>query len=633
MKLKTLLFSILSLLLIILWSATFIAVFKNEKNEIQTELYNNSKNVAQSLSLSLSNAHGDKTLMKTMINAVFDGGHFNKIILKDKNNNLIYKRIKEIHEYQIPNWFKQIITLKAPVANANVSNGWIPFGIIYVQNDIEYAYFKLYKIFLSLIFIYLFAAILSIIILEIILTHILKPLNKIKQQANNIINKKFVKIEKLPFIKELRDVTIALNKMVEKLQIMFESANKEIIKLKQKEYIEPVTKLYNRKYYIEKLNSLINHEENILEGINIFIMLKNLEEANKKLGRTKIDEMLKEITNEVKNFLKDKVLSHHKNKFIFARLNGSEFAIFIPNINKKESEKIIKLLKIRIEKIVKKYTNIIEVVIGAYVVTPKTSFKTILSNTDKALAAAEITQDKIKIIDSKEPVLYSKEKWKEILTQAIKENNFDFLEYKAINIKNKTIHHKTLSLCLKLNNKILKYSEFIPAAIHLDMLDEIYKIALKKLISLKLREKHSFKLPFEFINKTSNFLYIEKTFKNIKTNYQLILEIPEKFISEDINAAKELVEIFNKNKIKFGIYNFIAESKNFNYIIELSPEFIKSDKNFYINQSKENLIHLKNIAITTESDLIATGVNNEKELNILEKKGIYIIQGKITEKI
>lgn len=635
MSLKTLLFSILSTLMILLWSATFIAVLHNEKNEIQTELYNNSKNVAQSLSLSLTNAKGDKTLMETMINAVFDGGHFNQIVLMDNNHHIIYKRLKEIHEYKVPEWFKKLIKLTSPTANANVSNGWNPFGIVYVQNDVEYAYDKLYKIFIQLLIIYLFATVISIIILKIILNQILKPLEKIKNQAQAIINRKFVTIKELPFIKELRDVTIALNKMVEKLKIMFENANKEIVKLKQKEYIDPLTGLKNRKYYIEKLNAIINSEENILEGVNIFIMLKNLEEANKKLGRIKTDNMIKEIAIKINEFLKSKILPNLNNTdFIFARLNGSEFAVFIPNITKEEAEKIIYLLHKNISGIIKKYTDAIEVLIGAYMVKPSTTLEEILSNTDRAVATAEVTQEKTALIETFSHTLYSKEEWKKILTDALKKNSFDFFEYNAVDLKNNKIHHKTLSLCLKTGDKILKYSDFIPAAIHLDMIDEIYKKAINKLIHSKFDfKKYSFKLPVEFINKTTNFLYLEKTFKDKKPDYELILELPEKFIIENIDTAQELIKIFKQNSLKFGIYNFIAESNDFNYIIELHPEFIKSDKSFYLNQKNETLAHLKNIAITTETDLIATGVNNEKYIQKLQEIGIYIIQGSITEKI
>ena len=634
MSLKTLLFSILSAMMILLWSATFIAVFNNEKKEIETELYNNSKNVAQSLSLSLSHTNGDKTLMKTMINAVFDGGHFNQIVLTDNNNNIIYKRIKEINEYHIPSWFKKLIKLSSPTANANVSNGWNPIGIIYVQNDVEYGYDKLYRIFIQLSLIYIFATIISILVLKIILNEILKPLEEIKKQAEEIINRNFIIIKKLPFIKELREVTQALNKMIEKLKIMFENANKEIVKLKQKEYIDPLTSLKNRKYFIEKLNSLINGDENILEGINIFISLQNLEEANKKLGRIKTDNMIKEIASSIKNFLDTKLIPHLNNNYILARLNGSEFAVFIPNISIEEGEKIIFLLKSQIDKIVSKYTNTIETVIGAYVVESSAKLEEILSNTDKAVATAKVNQQKIFILKSKYHTPYSKEEWKKIIKTALENNLIDFITYNAVNTKNHTINHKTLSLCIKNQDKILKYSEFIPAAIHLDLLDDIYKAAIEKLIGSNFAfNKYSFKLPLEFIYKTNNFLFVEKMFQKNKLNFELILELPEKFLIEDIETAKELVKIIKNNNLKFGIYNFIAESKNFDYIINLAPEFIKSDKNFYITQQNEILIHLKNIAITTETDLIATGVNEIKYLDILKEKGIYIIQGSVTDKL
>ena len=141
---------LLSLFLLILLGTVLTLNFKSANESVSQRLYEDAKNTASSLSLSLGGANGDISMMSTMINANFDGGNYLLISLVDVDNDILYERVLENSYANVPAWFLELIILEAPIASANVSAGWNQVGILHVQSDLSYAYAELYTIFKNL---------------------------------------------------------------------------------------------------------------------------------------------------------------------------------------------------------------------------------------------------------------------------------------------------------------------------------------------------------------------------------------------------------------------------------------------------------------------------------------------------
>ena len=112
---------ILSLLLITILATVLTLNFQSANESVQDRLYEDAKNTATSLSLSLGTANGDISMMSTMINANFDSGNYSYISLVDVDNVMLYERIAEYEQLELPQWFLATTTIEAPVASANVS--------------------------------------------------------------------------------------------------------------------------------------------------------------------------------------------------------------------------------------------------------------------------------------------------------------------------------------------------------------------------------------------------------------------------------------------------------------------------------------------------------------------------------
>ncbi len=100
---------ILSILIIIILATVLNLNFKAANTSVQDRLYDDAKNTASSLSLSLGSANGDISMMSTMINANFDSGTYSYISLVDVDNVLLYERKSESEELDVPKWFLNMV--------------------------------------------------------------------------------------------------------------------------------------------------------------------------------------------------------------------------------------------------------------------------------------------------------------------------------------------------------------------------------------------------------------------------------------------------------------------------------------------------------------------------------------------
>lgn len=92
------------------------------------------------------------------------------------------------------------------------------------------------------------------------------------------------------------------------------------------------------------------------------------------------------------------------------------------------------------------------------------------------------------------------------------------------------------------------------------------------------------------------------------------------------------IKLFNEYGFDFGINNFIADGEDYQYLKKLKPIFVKADKQ-YLLDTEQNINVLKIVLDSLGIKLIATGVNNQEELNSLNKKDIRLISGMIVDKL
>ncbi len=628
----------LSILLIIILATVLNLNFQSANESIQDRLYEDAKNTATSLSLSLGSANGDISMMSTMINANFDSGAYSFISLYDVDDVLIYERKAESEQLDIPEWFSNIIHIEAPVASANVSAGWSQVGILNVQSDVSYAYKQLYSILKSLIISFSIIAVIGLIILNLLLVAILKPLKEVQKQAEAVIRNEFIIQEKIPYTKEFRDVVLGMNNMVSKVKAMFDKGNRELQRQKELEYIDQTTKLRNRKYLIDKLPEFLKVDATSKGGVSMMISISGVIEANETIGHKKVDKIFNEIADIFREQTED------FKDAIIARINGTEFSIFIPDCESMHGLILAETILTSSQFVIKKYELNPEetfLSIGLYEYNYTETIGEVLSRSDNALAQAKFKEWNIHLAKAEESVeVMGKDAWRTILLDVIKNNNFKFVSWAVVNTKSKKTIHNVLSLNMKVDEETTYYfGQFMAPAYQVGLSNDIYENILNMMLktpdSTFENGTYSLRLPYEYLSQGGTYDKMKALFSiyALTLPFRLIIEIPDKLASQNSELVQDYKRLFERYQIEMGIFEFIGESKDYKYLQDLRPFYIKGEPSYFISQNEQSLSALRLITDSLGISLIATGVMNMDTLEQLEAKDIHIVQGKITDMI
>ena len=626
------LFKQVSLVLLFIFTILFILItavtFKIIKDSTEKSLYENVQNSATSISLSITNAGSDLSSIKTVMNASFDNGNYEKIIFKDIDGNIVYELKKEmvLDENVIPSWFIKFINIGEISAKATISNGWNVLGNIEIYNDRTISYNQIYSIFNNLIFSLFVSFILLLIILFYLFKYILKPLIIIKKQADAVMRNEFIMQNDLPFTSEFKSVTLSINSMIAKIEKMFENTNNVLKSNNQLLYFDETTKINNRKYFILKANEYLDKFNPNNKGFVTIVSLK-IESLNKTLGYEQTNNILLSIVK----LMKDQFTNDSN---IISRLNGSELVILTPLIDEKD-------LKDLVENFIKNVHDDLDEVkdkisIGIFKYDNNENIRTLLTKMDYAIAQAKSFNEKEYYFIEDINNYRTKEDWINIINLSLKEDYFELLYRNIIDMDSKTILHKTISFELIYKEDNISYKGFIAPILELNKLDEVYFHIIKKVLESKenINESVSIQLPTSFIVNLNNYARIKELFENhkFKSTEKIIFEIEEEAFRKNLANILIYIELFKKYGFGFAIFNFIANSDDYNYLIDLKPLYIKASK-YFLLESKQSLNILKILTQSLDIKLIATSVDEIEELNLLSEVGIHAVCGPVMKNL
>src|SRR5574344_811009 len=122
---------VLGFIFLIIFVSIIGLSFNIIKDSSAKSLYENVQNSVTSTSLTITNAGIDEGSIKTVINAAFDNGNYEKIVFKDTSEEIVYELKKELKiNDEIPKWFIDIVDIGEISALASISQGWNMLGVL-----------------------------------------------------------------------------------------------------------------------------------------------------------------------------------------------------------------------------------------------------------------------------------------------------------------------------------------------------------------------------------------------------------------------------------------------------------------------------------------------------------------------
>lgn len=299
--------------------------FRRTSHFVETQMQTSAQDVATTLGIAISttNSGNDKAALETYFNAMFDSGYYSKIRLIKTDQSIIHQKERELSVDNIPDWFIKLVPLASGVGRAHIRQGWVTLGSIEVTAHPALAYAELYEnVKQSLVwFALLFFLILCVLWFD--LHVLLRPLTRIKEQAQAIHENRFIKQETLPKTLELRSVVEAMNHMITKVQQIFNDQEQTLARCQTLIYTDEVTGLANRKFLLSQLNAMTS-EESTFKGSLALFKLRNLSEVNDEEGYLKADACLKSLVD-----IFNQRASNNADEQ-FARMGDDEFALLMP---------------------------------------------------------------------------------------------------------------------------------------------------------------------------------------------------------------------------------------------------------------------------------------------------------------
>ncbi|MCS5421696.1 MULTISPECIES: GGDEF domain-containing protein [Psychrilyobacter] len=170
--------------------------------------------------------------------------------------------------------------------------------------------------------------------------------NYLIDEFNHMIEQINIRDEKLKISrKKLEDYSLLLEKKVKERTKELHLSNKNLKKIA---ITDGLTKVYNRKYILEKLEVEIENAKRVHEKPSVVMLdVDDFKKINDKYGHQTGDEVLKKISEFIKSNLREIDL--------FGRYGGEEFIIILPETNIEKSFYIAERIREEVENI--RYDN------------------------------------------------------------------------------------------------------------------------------------------------------------------------------------------------------------------------------------------------------------------------------------
>lgn len=640
----------LSTLLILLFfcAGLWLGELKRTSDFLSKQMEVHAQDTASSLGLSLTTAANniDIPVMETMINALFDRGYYRSIELRDIEGKILFERHVLLSFQQVPNWFVHLVPLPLPQASSLVMHGWKKFGSVLVESHPGYAYQTLWSAACNTAMWVSITWATFVLLGGLALRALLKPLHKVEEQALAICDRHFYIQEQLPRTRELRRVVTAMNQMTHRIQAMFDEQTSIANDLREYTYHDSLTDLGNRRYLEKQIRAKLEDKEILTKGSFLLFQIQELDKINQKSGYGEGDRIIKKSADIIRQGC------HELPEAILSRLEGGDFALFLPNTDKHTASRTADTI---LEHIQQEALSEIDgtpeftVISGGVFFEQATNFTQLLTMADTAMSTARYSSSKkieiLSLVDEEESMYAGKTKWQELLEEIIRNKSIILYSQPTVShpdLKN-IVHHEILTRVFDISGKYLSLGMFIPTAERLGLMPDLDKMIIECLLEHFLDQQPHHRIAINLsplsLMDTKFVTWLQHRLAECAQNGLLLnFEFPEFRIHRYGRLIGDFSKVIKQQGHQIGIDSFGQGLIPFGYLKSLLPDYVKIDKaisNELLNEQSDRYFFINtlcNVAHSLDVKIIAQGVENEMQWQILSKMPIDAVQGYYIQK-
>ncbi|BDX03252.1 GGDEF domain-containing protein [Marinomonas pontica] len=614
--------------------------FNTTKGYLIGQLESTTQDSATSLSMSVSDfmALEDYASVESSINAVFDSGYFSEVRIHVYDTDKDISRSNETIINGVPSWFIQLIDFKVPVAKAVISNGWSELGQVYITGSAGYGYNQLWLATRDLLISFFVIGAITLIVGSFALRYLFQPLVELEKQAEAIQQRRFMKMTNVPKTRELKSVVLSMNRMAEKLEKEFASEVETAQWLQAKAFKDPVSGLGNRSFFESQIKSHFAERERGTDGL-VFVSLADLGKLNNERGYESADMFIQATAD-----ILSKKVAMISSFTTLARLSGADFVLLIPNVDHSQLKHIVQdimsdLMELNTASI---SYSIAVANIGAVTIDGSVERASAMSQADTALREAKregANTYKVFDLNVSRNVSINRTQWKDILESVIKRQAFKLKKQKVSTLDDSPVtSQEEVFMGLEHAGKEYHAGYFIGLAEQFDLGDQIDKVIVSQVIHY-IKSKHpsvpltvnlsasAYAKP-EFIDWLKQILAQQTA----EVKSKLMFEVTEQSVLLEETQANVLAQMLKSQRVLFGIDNVGKQFSAFQYLQTLMPDYVKVDSSYTRmaagKESESFFMHtLCKMFNSLNIEVIATGVENERQLTALRRFDVTGVQG------
>lgn len=633
----------LSLFLAVILISVMMLNFRSATEFAQNQLYNDAKNTAHSLGLSLSKVAdpSDTSSMETMINAIYDSGYYQQIRLVDVEGKKVYTRETDLRVSDVPQWFIKMVPIHTASATSDIMIGWSRFGTLEVSSHTGNAYRQLYSTLIDLVETFLMIGIVVFMTLYVLLSVSLKSLKRIRDQAKAIIDNEFIIEKKVPFTTEFRSVTTAMNAMVEKVKDIFERENETLRRYHELLYKDSETKLHNRRYLTAKLPDYLQSDASLSSGVYVMISLDEID----RLKREKGYERYSQFINTLSEALNTQLGSFRH--ALIARLNESDFFVVLPTCDihtiSHQCEQIILNLRQVIDEMDSNIAKYLVIGCGVGSYSESDSLKSLFSRADHTVTQSKLS-GKLAVDANKESdsaLVLGREEWRVELLKSLSESRMLLAFQSVVEQRSNTlnvIHEEIFLRLLDKEGTMHSAGYFIPVATSLGLIDTLDRYMIEKVF--KHIQEHNPLTPLalnlsgDFVKKYANIQWLRERLESFHRTNDLVLwfEVSNQTALHELEAVSAISAVVKLYGCRFGIDHFAIPEAGAHYLQAIRPDYVKANsaylQDMMIDQSTgKSRESFNNLIRSLGISVVAINIEDAEDIERLSALGIEKFQG------
>lgn len=614
---------VMSIIVLLLLATAMFVNYKNAEGFIKDQLYSNAANTASSLGVAIGNADGDKAMQETLINAVFDSGYYEKIELSDIDGNIVYQSKEPVKVEGVPHWFIAYVHLSASEAVVTLSSGWKQIGHLKIIGHRGHAYMQIWDAFREMIFGFITLGIVALLGIYMLLKLLLQPLQRVREQAEGVLQRRFIYQKELPKTQEMHDVVTAMNSLVSKVKSIYEREAQAIAKYKRLLYEDRETGYYNRDYLRIKLQGYLNSHDHFSHGYIAAFTIHNYPKLLEEKGTNGVHKAVMDL----RDMIDHTCMNIHIDK-VCCRTRESDIMIIIPASLERDVEKLVQNVC---------QSPVEDFKIDATYVPYKEgeSLVHIMERIDHGLMmAASMDSDSHRYYsDGKDDVpLLSHDEWIETVQIAMDEHAFIPMLQTVVKEGGEPVHHEFL-LRLQYKDRIISAGLFMPIIAGVNMLSDLDRHVLEELVSYNLTQPLAVNLTYDFISHSASLHLITELTKRWRENcMDIIFELPNAALAKDPDTCKVFASHIQREGWRLGIDHFTVDAYDLQLLEALKPAYLKINASYLLSliENQQEEMSSSSLFILTELleiDIIAIAVDSEVTQNRLNDNGIRYMQG------